>query len=111
MSGVQHAASLIRWSWADDKKILLIFTLYGLAAGLLSYIASFSYYDSFFDGGASTVNFPSMLTMFYIEWNLANPNGFSIFFYPVMIVAGSIAVWSSIGLIMYLLVRMFRMGP
>jgi hypothetical protein len=108
MSSLQPA--LIRW-WKGDRKILLIFALYGFAAGLASYIASLTYDDSFMDGITSAANFAAMLTLFYVEWNLANPNGFSVFFHPAMIIVGSVAVWSFIGLLIHMLVRMFKMGP
>jgi hypothetical protein len=83
MSSMQPA--LMRW-WKGDKKILYIFALYGLAAGIMSYIASLSYDDSFMNGIISAVNFPSIMILLYIEWNMANPNGFSIFFHPTMII-------------------------
>jgi hypothetical protein len=107
MSSLQPA--LMRW-WKGDRKILLIFALYGFAAGLASYSASLTYDDSFMDGITSATNFAAVLALFYVEWNLANPNDF-VFFHPAMIIVGSAAVWSSIGLLTYLLVRMFKMGP
>jgi hypothetical protein len=102
--------ALANW-WQSDRKILYLFALYGLAAGIMSYVASLSYDDHFMDGATSAANFPAILTLFYMEWNVANPNGFSIFFHPIMIIVGSMAVWSFIGLLIYSLVKMLRMGP
>jgi hypothetical protein len=75
MSSVQPA--MIRW-WQGEEKILYIFALYGLAAGILSYIASLSYDDQFTEGIAATANFPSLMILLSIEWFVMNPNGFSI---------------------------------
>jgi hypothetical protein len=106
------SSRLVRLNWLrSDRKILYIFAFYGLVAGVASYVASLSYDDHFMDGATSAANFPAILTLFYLEWNVANPNGFSVFFHPLMIIAGSMAVWSFLGLLIYLLIRMFRIRP
>ncbi|AFU59553.1 hypothetical protein Ngar_c26310 [Candidatus Nitrososphaera gargensis Ga9.2] len=82
--------------------------MYGLAASVMSYIASLSYDDSLMDRVTSAANFPAILTLFYVEWNMANPNGFSMLFHSAIIIAGSIVVWSFIGLLIYLFIKL---GP
>ena len=100
---------MIRW-WQGEEKILYIFALYGLAAGILSYIASLSYDDQFTEGIAATANFPSLMILLSIEWFVMNPNGFSILNQST-IIPGSIVIWSFIGLTVYYFIKMFKMGP
>jgi hypothetical protein len=107
MSGMQLARK--RWLHGD-RRILTIFALYGLAAGIMMYALSVSE-DTGLDYFVYMFNLPAMIFLLYVEWNIANPAGLSILFHPATIVAGTVAVWSFIGLIAYLLVRMFRMGP
>lgn len=102
--------AVANWS-RSDRKILYVFAFYGLAAGVTSYVASLSYDDHFMDGATLAANFPAILTLFYLEWNVANPNSFSVFFHPLLIIVGSMAVWSFLGLLIYLLIRMFRIRP
>lgn len=99
----------MRW-WRGDRKVPLIFGAYGLAMGLLTFSLNI------FDGRhleyvVLQLNFPATMILLYVEWNIANPNGLSILFHPIMLAAGSIIAWSFIGLPLYLLVRMFKMGP
>lgn len=96
--------------WKGDRKILYIFALYGLAAGIMTSALSL-YNDSNLTYVVLQLNFSAMLITLYIEWNVANPLGFSMLFHPAMLVVGSMAAWSFIGLLIYSFVRMFRMGP
>jgi hypothetical protein len=107
---MMSAYSLARW-WRGDRKILYIFALYGLAAGIVTYIDSTSYEHDIFANISFPMNYPVFLMLFWVEWNLANPSGFSILSVSAMIIPYSILVWSFIGLLAYSLTRMFKMGP
>ncbi len=76
---------LMNW-WRSDRKILYIFALYGLAAGIMT--SALSLYND------------NNLTYLVRQLN-----------FPAMMIVGSMAAWSFIGLLIYSLVRMFRMGP
>jgi len=96
-----------------DNLIVSLFTLYGLAAGLLLYVSSLSS-DSELDGIASAMDFPAVLTLFWFEWFVLNPEGFSILngdIGKVTIVAGSVIIWSLIGLLIIGIVRLFKLAP
>lgn len=93
----------------NDALIWLLATLYGVAAGALSYAAILDQFlgNWAIDMVAIVMNFPSFLIF------LAFLDGVSIspIVYPVVIIAGSAAVWSLAGLIAYAFVKMFRLGP
>jgi disulfide bond formation protein DsbB len=101
--------SLMQW-WHSDRKILYLFALYGLVAGIITYIDSTSYEQDIFANISLPMNYPAFLMLFWAEWNLANPNGFSILSISGMIIPYSILIWSFIGLLAYSLTRMFKMG-
>ncbi len=95
-----------------DNLILILFALYGLSAGLLVYVSSLSY-DSQLDGIAFVMDFPVVLTLFWVEWFAANPGGFSILngdIGRVTIVVGSVIVWTLIGLLILGIIRLFKLG-
>ena len=107
---MMRAYSLARL-WRSDRKILYLFVLYGFAAGIITYIDSTSDGQDVFANISFPMNYPAFLMLFWAEWNLANPNGFSILFYPAMLIPYSVITWSFIGLLAYLIIRMFRLGP
>ena len=90
----------------DDKRIVFLFALYGLLAGIISYIASLSYDKHYLDTIASFINYPTVMIIF-----MANPGGFSIppLVFPIAIILGSTAVWSFIGFIVYLFAKLFKL--
>jgi hypothetical protein len=92
----------------NDARIWFLITLYGLAAGVVSYVSTLSYEDQQMDSLAFAMNYPFIVVM------LATLTGVSVpvpeFLMPVIIVAGSAAVWSVIGLVVYAFVKMFRLG-
>lgn len=89
--------------------------LYGLAAGILTLVGSLSIDENdVFASLSYPVNFPTFLVLLGVESLLANPNGFSVLNGDIgttTLMIGSIAVWSGIGLVVYGLVKMFRLGP
>jgi hypothetical protein len=91
----------------NDAKIWFLITLYGLAAGVISYVSTLSYEDQQMDSLAFAMNYPFFVVM------LVTLTGVSIseFLVPVVIIAGSAAAWSLIGFVIYLFVKMFRLGP
>jgi hypothetical protein len=74
--------------------------MYGLAAGVISYASSLSYDDRYLGWLALSMNYPAFLLMFSLSFG-----------HPLWIIAISTAVWSLIGLIIYALVKMLRLGP
>ncbi|MGI0038731.1 MAG: hypothetical protein ACREAO_02860 [Nitrososphaera sp.] len=81
-------------------------TLYGLATGVITYAASFS--EGWrLDVLAFAVNYPALMAIFAILPGVSIPP----FFFPVVIIALSGAVWSFIGFLIYAFVKMFRLGP
>jgi hypothetical protein len=98
-----------------DIKFLTLFALYGSAAAIITYVGSLSYDENdVFSNLSFPMNFPSFLVLFGFEWFVANPNGFSILNGDIgqtTIIVGSIAVWSGIGLLLYGLVKMLKLGP
>lgn len=97
-----------------DTKILFLFALYGLAAGLVTYIGSLSYDEGdIFSNISYPLNFPSFLVLFGFEWFVANLNAFSILNGDIgttTLMIGSVAVWFAIGLVFYGFVKMFKLG-
>jgi len=97
-----------------DSRLLILFALYGLAAGIITYVGSLSYDENdVFSNLSFPMNFPSFVVLFGFEWSVANPNGFSILNGDIgqtTIMIGSVAVWSGIGLLLYGLVKMFKLG-
>ena len=89
-----------------DARIWSFATLYGLAAGAISYAASFS--EGWrLDVLAFATNYPALVVIFAILPGVSIPP----FFSPVVIIALSGAVWSFIGFLIYAFVKMFRLGP
>ena len=90
----------------DDKRIVFLFALYGLLAGIISYIATLSYDTHYMDTIASFINYPTVMIIF-----MTNPSGFSIepSILPAAIILASIAVWSFIGFIVYLFAKLFKL--
>lgn len=113
MASVRSSATY-RLLLQRDSKFLFIFALYGLAAGIMTYIGSLSYDENdIFSNLSFPMNFPSFLVLFGFEWFVANPNGFSIInggIGQTTIMIGSVAVWSGIGLLVYGFVKMFKLG-
>jgi hypothetical protein len=87
-----------------DSKFLFLFALYGLAAGIITYIWSLSHDgNDIFSNLSYPMNFPFFL-LFGFEWFVANPNGFSILnggIGTTTLITGSIPVWLGIGLVVY----------
>ncbi|MGI0013480.1 MAG: hypothetical protein ACREBU_08590 [Nitrososphaera sp.] len=112
---INGGSSNYRLLLQHDGKFLILFALYGLAAGVITYIGTLSYDENdIFSNLSYPMNFPSFLVLFSLEWFVANPNGFSILngdVGPAILLAGSIAVWSGIGLVVYGFVKMFKLGP
>jgi hypothetical protein len=89
-----------------DARIWSFARLYGLAAGAISYAASFS--EGWrLDVLAFATNYPALMVIFAILPGVSIPP----FFSPVVIIALSGAVWSFIGFLIYAFVKMFRLGP
>ena len=113
MASVRSSATY-RLLLQRDSKFLFIFALYGLAAGIMTYIGSLSYDENdIFSNLSFPMNFPSFLVLFGFEWFVANPNGFSIIYGGIgqtTIMIGSVAVWSGIRLLVYGFVKMFKLG-
>lgn len=97
-----------------DSKFLFLFALYGLIAGIITYIGTHSYDESdIFSNISNLMNFPSFLVLFGFEWFVANPNGFWILNGDIGIMTlmiGSVVVWSAVGLVVYGFVKMFKLG-
>ena len=89
-----------------DARIWSFATLHGLAAGAISYAASFSE-GQHLDVLAFATNYPALMVIFAILPGVSIPP----FFSPVAIIALSGAVWSFIGFLIYAFVKMFRLGP
>ena len=89
-----------------DARIWSFATLHGLAAGAISYAASFSE-GQHLDVLAFATNYPALMVIFAILPGVSIPP----FFSPVAIIALSGAVWSFIGFLVYAFVKMFRLGP
>ena len=89
-----------------ERKFLFLFALYGLAVGIISYVSSLSYDDHFLNGIASLLNYPTVMLILF-----SNPDGLSIpiSVYPIVIILSSTAVWSFIGFIVYLFIKLFRL--
>ncbi|CDI04954.1 hypothetical protein NITUZ_140029 [Candidatus Nitrosotenuis uzonensis] len=62
-----HLSKLLK----DDKRIVFLFALYGLLAGVISYIATLSYDKHYLDIIAGFVNYPTIMIIF-----MANPVAF-----------------------------------
>ena len=93
----------------NDALIWLLATLYGAAAGALSYVATL---DQFFGNWAIAavavvMNFPSFMVFMALFGGSSIPPAV----YPVIMIAGSAAVWSLAGLAAYGFVELFRLGP
>lgn len=97
-----------------DSKFLFLFALFGLVAGIITYIGSLSYDESdLFSNLSYPMNLPSFLVLFGFEWFVANPNGFSILNGDIgitTVMIGSVAVWFGIGLVVYGFVKMSKLG-
>jgi hypothetical protein len=80
-----------------DCIFLFLFALYGLAAGIITYIGGLSYDENdIFSSMSYLINFPTFLVLFGFEWFAANPNGFSILDGDIgtwTLMLGSVAVW------------------
>jgi hypothetical protein len=107
---MMSAHSLAKW-WRGDRKILCLFALYGFAAGIVTYIDSTSHGQYLFPNISFSINFLGLIVMFWMDGTIGSPNGFSIFFDPIVMIPYSILAWSFIGLIGYLFIKMFRLGP
>lgn len=106
----EHSSSLTDWWW-DDIKILYLFALFGMAAGIITYIDSLFLEQDIFSLLSLPMNYPAIMMLLFIEYFIIAPSGFSIFFHPLAIIPYSIVLWSFIGLIVYSLIRMFKLGP
>jgi hypothetical protein len=95
--------TLMRW-WHGDKKILYVFALYGLGAGIVMYTASLSY--DHLDAISFVSNYPTIVMMFFFFEGRSMPVPTFI-----LIMSSSVATWSFIGLIVYAFTKMFKMGP
>lgn len=102
------APSLTHRLFHNDRMVLVLFGLYGLAGGIVAYllrsssgeiISSLYYY----------MNMPVMLIAAFIEVSFGNPLGF-LGSYPAALVPLYAALWSLIGLAVYGVVRMLRLS-
>ena len=113
MAGL-HVSVLARWRLQGDRKILYLFALYGLAVGILTYISSLDY-EAIPDNIGLWINFPAILALFVFDGFVANLGGsFSVLggqYVGATIILGSTIAWLFIGLIMYGLYKMFKLGP
>ncbi len=101
-----HPFLAYRMLLQGDVRIWFFATLYGLAAGVITYAASSSE-GWLLDVLAFAVNYPALMAIFAILPGVS----ISPFFFPVVIIALSGAVWSFIGFLIYAFVKMFRLGP
>ncbi|MEO9295573.1 MAG: hypothetical protein ABI347_08245 [Nitrososphaera sp.] len=89
-----------------DVKIWLAAILYGLAAGIISYISILSYEDQYYlDWLAFIMNYPTFIVLFSISYEGSS------FVYPLDIIGASVGVWSLVGLAIYGFVKMLKLGP
>ena len=113
MSGLR-TLFLARWRQQGDRRILHLFALYGLAAGILTYFSSFDY-EAIPDNIGFLINFPAFLALFIFDGFIASlGSSFSILagqHVGATIILGSVITWSLIGLILYGLYKMFKLGP
>lgn len=83
-----------------DIRIWIIFTLYGLFAGIIAYASSLSDEGGYVNWLAFVMNYPAFLLLFSASFN-----------HPVGIIMVSAGIWSFIGLVIQGLVNMLRLGP
>jgi hypothetical protein len=98
--------ALLRW-WQGDRRIVYVFALYGLAAGIVTFIAGEYYYnDQLIRTASFASNYPAIVAMLFFFAGTTSP-------VPsfVLIISTSIIAWSFIGLLLYSFVKMFKMGP
>lgn len=102
-----HPFPAYRMLLQGDARIWSFATLYGLAAGVITYAASFSE-GWHLDALAFAMNYPAIPVMILIF-----SSGISMppFIYPIDIIGVSAVVWSFIGFVVYAFVKMFRLGP
>lgn len=89
---------------------MYLFALYGVVAGIMTYADSLSYDQDIFSLLSLPMNYPAIMMLLFIEYFIITPSGFSIFFHSLAIIPYSIVLWSFIGLMVYGLIRMFKLG-
>jgi hypothetical protein len=75
------------------------------------FIDSQSYKDDIFTLISVPMNMPVIAVFFFLQFSVAEPAGLSLAFYPLTLIFWLAALWTSIGVILYGFVRLFRLGP
>lgn len=97
---------LSRRVFSNDKVILILFAVYGLAAGSVAYVWKLSSAESF-SPLYFYMNLPVMLILAFIEVSFGDPLGFLASF-PVALMPLYAILWLLIGFAAYGIVRMLR---
>ena len=102
--------SLVHRLLQRKERIIVVFALYGLAAGIFLAIDANGYEPDFLDNVSVAFNFPSFIAgmmIFGEHYSIPVP----IPVWNVFMVIGSVLVWSTVGFIVYCFYRLFRLGP
>ncbi|MEP0823946.1 MAG: hypothetical protein HRF40_00520 [Nitrososphaera sp.] len=104
------ASSPIHRLFHKSERIILLFAVYGVVAGVVTVISTFSYEQDLFAVLSIIMNIPTGLAYFMIlgeHYSIPVP----IPVWNVFIVLGSVLVWTVIGFIVYCFYRLFKLGP
>ncbi|WP_415283363.1 hypothetical protein [Candidatus Nitrososphaera sp. FF02] len=97
--------------WKGDRRVLLVFAMYGIVAGVVAFIDSQSYGDDIFSRLSILMNIPTIGMFFYLQFSVADPAGVARGFHPLALIFWLASLWTFIGAVLYGFVRLFRLGP
>ena len=97
--------------WKDDKRVLLVFAVYGTVASVVAFIDSQSDEDDIFSRLSIPMNILTIGMFFYLQFSVADPAGVSLGFHPLALIFWLASLWTFIGAALYGFVRLFRLSP
>ena len=102
--------SLVHRLLHDKERIIFAFAVYGLAAGTFSVIDTNGYEPDFLDNISILMNIPGFIVAMMIfgeHYSIPVP----IHVWDVVIVLGTVTVWTTMGFVIYCFYRLFKLGP
>lgn len=93
-----------------SKGIVLAFAIYGIAAGIVTVIDSMSYEQDIQATLSIIMKIPTAMAFFMILGE-SFPGSMPVPVWNAVIFAGSVALWTTVGFIVYCFYKLFKLGP